>query len=88
MRVGYKNPSLGISACHHSESIVVPNGDPRDRFFNSSSLIIYSYMLRLYSQYILRPVLEIGFIRVHRYCHVKFVIMVAIACRDKVFNFQ
>ena len=32
-RVGYKNPSLRITVCHHSASLVMPNCDPRDRFF-------------------------------------------------------
>ena len=29
VRVGWKNPSLGITVCHHSASLVMPNGDPR-----------------------------------------------------------
>ena len=33
MRVGYKNPSLEITVCHHSASLVMPNCDPRNRFF-------------------------------------------------------
>ena len=33
VRVGWKNPSLGITVCHHSASLVMPNGDPRDGFF-------------------------------------------------------
>ena len=32
VRVGQKNPSLGITVCHHSASIVMQNGDPRDKF--------------------------------------------------------
>ena len=30
-----KNPSLGIIVYHHSASLVMPNGDPRDGFFLS-----------------------------------------------------
>ena len=29
--VSKKNPA--ITVCHHSASLVMPNGDPRDRFF-------------------------------------------------------
>ena len=28
-----KNPSVGITVCHHSASLVMPNADPLDRFF-------------------------------------------------------
>ena len=28
VRVGEKNPALGITICHHSASLVKPNGDP------------------------------------------------------------
>ena len=28
-----KNPSLAITVCHHSASLMVPIGDPRDCFF-------------------------------------------------------
>ena len=30
MRVGYKNVSLGITVCHHSASLLMPNGGPWD----------------------------------------------------------
>ena len=33
VRVGYKNPSLRITFCHHLASLVIPNGDPQDGFF-------------------------------------------------------
>ena len=35
VRVGYKNPSLAITDCHHSAGLVMPIGDPRDEFFLS-----------------------------------------------------
>ena len=39
-----KNPSVGITVCHHSASLVMPKGDPRDRFFNPTlTLMIDSY---------------------------------------------
>ena len=45
MRVGKKNPPLGITVCHHSASLVMPNGDTRDRFFYPTlTLIINSYI--------------------------------------------
>ena len=31
VREGWKNPSLVITICHQSASLVMPNGDPRDR---------------------------------------------------------
>ena len=34
VRVGYKNSSLGIIFCHHSASIVMPNGDPQDQMYS------------------------------------------------------
>ena len=44
-----KNPSLGITVCHHSASLVMPNGDPRDGFFYPTlTLMIDSYNLRFY----------------------------------------
>ena len=33
MRAGWKNPPSPITDCHHSASLVVPFGDPRDGFF-------------------------------------------------------
>ena len=33
MRVGYKNPSLGITNCHYSASLVMPISDLRGIFF-------------------------------------------------------
>ena len=39
-----KNLSLGITICHHSASLVMPNGDPRDVFlYPTLKLIIDSY---------------------------------------------
>ena len=38
--------SLAITVCHHSASLVMPNGDPRDRFFYPTlTLMIDSYSL-------------------------------------------
>ena len=34
VRVGSKNPSLGITVCHHSASLVMPNSDPLDGFLS------------------------------------------------------
>ena len=46
MRVEWKNRSLGITVCHHSASLVMPNGDPRDRFFYPTlTLMMDSYNL-------------------------------------------
>ena len=40
----FENPSLGISVCHHSASLLMPNGDPRDGFFYpTNTLMIYTY---------------------------------------------
>ena len=33
VRVGLKNPSLEITVCHHSASLMMQNGDPRGGFF-------------------------------------------------------
>ena len=33
VRMGLKNPSLAIIVCHHSACLMMPNGDPRDKFF-------------------------------------------------------
>ena len=50
VRVGYKNPSLEITVCHHSASLVMPNGDPQDGFFYPTlTVMIDSYnMTQLY----------------------------------------
>ena len=47
MRVGSKkNLSLGITVCHHSASLVMQNGDPRDGFFYPTlTFIIDSHKL-------------------------------------------
>ena len=39
-----KNTSLGITVCHHSASLVMPNGDPRHGvFYPTLTLMIDSY---------------------------------------------
>ena len=41
-----ENPSLGITVCHHSASLVMPKGDPRDEFsYPTLTLMIDSYNL-------------------------------------------
>ena len=48
VRVGWKNPSLGMTVCHHSASLVLRNGDPLDGFFYPTlTLMIDSYNLLL-----------------------------------------
>ena len=37
VRMGKKKLSLAISICHHSASLVMPNGDPWNRFSVTSS---------------------------------------------------
>ena len=38
--------SLVIAACHHSASLVMPIGDPRDRFlYHTLTLMMGSYIL-------------------------------------------
>ena len=44
VRMRYKNMYLVITVCHHSASLVMPNGDPRDRFFYTTlTIMIDSY---------------------------------------------
>ena len=46
VRVGKKNPSLGITVCHHSASLVMPNGDPRDGcFYPTLTLMMDSFIV-------------------------------------------
>ena len=46
VRMGYKNPTLEITVCHHSASLVMPIRDPRDGlFYPMPSLMMYSYTL-------------------------------------------
>ena len=46
VRVGQKNMSFWITVCHHSASLVMPNGLPRDRFFyHILTLMIHSYII-------------------------------------------
>ena len=40
VRVGEKNPLLGITVCHYLASLVMPNGDPLDEFFNIITLTL------------------------------------------------
>ena len=43
---GIENPSLAITVCHHSASLVMPNGDPRDGFFYPTlTLMMDSYSI-------------------------------------------
>ena len=44
VRMRYKNPSLMITVCHHSTSLVMPISDPQDVFFYPT-LMIDSYIL-------------------------------------------
>ena len=38
-----------ITRCHHSASLVMPNGDPRDRFFYLTfTLMVDSYIMKIY----------------------------------------
>ena len=54
-----ENPSLGITVCHHSAILVMPNGDPRDGFFyptlrhmiNSYTLLIAECALKTYEKH-------------------------------------
>ena len=32
--IGWKTPYLETTVCHHSASLVMPNGDPRDGFYS------------------------------------------------------
>ena len=46
MKMGYKNLSFVITICHDSANLEMPNGDPRDGFFDPSlTLMIDSYIL-------------------------------------------
>ena len=37
--IGSKNPSLVITICHHEASLVMPNDDPQDGFFNRTGTL-------------------------------------------------
>ena len=63
MKVGYKNPSLAITFCHHSASLVMPSdanhsasiviaiGDPRDGYVHTTpTQIMDSYKLSFESR--------------------------------------
>ena len=54
--VGYKNLSLGITVCHHSANLVMPNGDPRDGFlYPTLTLMVDSYIPSVIRPVILGP---------------------------------
>ena len=38
-------PSLGITVCHHSASLVMPNCDPRDGFFYPTLTLVMDYYI-------------------------------------------
>ena len=43
VRMRQKNPSLRITICHHFVNLIMPNSDPRDKFFyHSLTLLIDS----------------------------------------------
>ena len=45
VRMGWKNPSLTITLCHHSASLVMPISDPQDGFFYPNlTLMMNSYI--------------------------------------------
>ena len=37
------NLSLGITICHHSASLMMPNGDPRDGFFYLTLILMIDF---------------------------------------------
>ena len=39
-----------VTVCHHSASLVMPNGDPPDRLFYTLTLMIDSYIVRVLIQ--------------------------------------
>ena len=48
VRMGLKNLPLTISLCHHSASLVMPIGDPQDRFFYPTlTLMMDSFTLSI-----------------------------------------
>ena len=47
VRVGLKNPSLGITVCHRSASLVMPITDPRDGFFYPTLTLMIDYTISL-----------------------------------------
>ena len=52
VRIRSKNPSLMITVCHHSASLVMPNGDLGNRYFYPTlTLIMDSYKLYFISVY-------------------------------------
>ena len=48
VRMGSKNLSLAITDCHHSASLLMPMGDPRDGFFYHDRFL-YSHTIRDHS---------------------------------------
>ena len=51
--MGYENTSLRITVCHHSASLVMPIGDPRDGFF-------YPTLILMMDPYILAQLIRIS----------------------------
>ena len=45
VRMGWKNPTLAITVCHHTASLVMPIGDPRDGFFYPTLTTPYNRLL-------------------------------------------
>ena len=49
-----ENPSLGITVFYHLASLVIPNGDPRDRFSHPTlTLMIDSYIIQYEIKYLI-----------------------------------
>ena len=63
-----KNTSLGITVCHHSANLMMPNGDPRDGlFYPTLTLLIDSYsLLNLRNKFDIYPVLCYKFVHFAR----------------------
>ena len=45
VRMGSKNPSLVITVCHHSTSLVMPNGYPRGGVFDPTLTLMIFHVL-------------------------------------------
>ena len=44
--MGWENPSLAVTVCHHPASLVMPMGDPRDGFlYPTLTLMMDSYIM-------------------------------------------
>ena len=56
-----ENPSLGITICHHSASLVMPDGDHGDGFiYPTLTLMIDSYNPRISAQTVTNYLPEVG----------------------------